>query len=416
MASLTNLYATYGDHPDFVDISEHLLATSGTGPLFTAGAPPPRPLALHDAERPIEVFASLSHVRRAAHLLQGRRVVPHVGLIEEALDDPAFKLAYIQIRRKEDRGGLAPEVDGLPVIRLWFEPYAPIVLAITTLRTIPRLEARDYEVERFPTTDVSIQGAPANTTLYLVRDCLDESKETKALVDKIEAEVALHWRVPDGYILALTEGQDSADFHPPHGSHGHTVWLLPETPPAPAPECPVLTTSTLSAEEVALIGSELTEKTYDENLWCWTGIAPLSGTNDRILSRGKLAPGNERAAKELCRRLEEFLAAGDGKTKTHLVQTHPDEWPRCWTVEGWIDGDPAVVPQEIVVVGAHLDSIDVTAGKQESPGADDDASGIAAVLTIAKTLRALANEYGPPRRSVRFVLGSSGFRVGRVTG
>ncbi|MGZ8779610.1 MAG: M20/M25/M40 family metallo-hydrolase [Thermoanaerobaculia bacterium] len=49
-------------------------------------------------------------------------------------------------------------------------------------------------------------------------------------------------------------------------------------------------------------------------------------------------------------------------------------------------------PEEIVIVGAHYDSVD------ESPGADDNASGVAAMLALA---RRFANER--PARTLRFV-------------
>ena len=61
------------------------------------------------------------------------------------------------------------------------------------------------------------------------------------------------------------------------------------------------------------------------------------------------------------------------------------------------------LPNEIVVLGAHLDSINGSAGgnvSQRAPGADDDASGIA---TLTEVLRiAMANGW-KPRRTVKFM-------------
>ncbi len=63
----------------------------------------------------------------------------------------------------------------------------------------------------------------------------------------------------------------------------------------------------------------------------------------------------------------------------------------------------AELPGEIVVLGAHLDSINGSAGgslTQRAPGADDDASGIA---TLTEVLRiALANGWRP-KRTVKFI-------------
>ena len=61
------------------------------------------------------------------------------------------------------------------------------------------------------------------------------------------------------------------------------------------------------------------------------------------------------------------------------------------------------LPNEIVVLGAHLDSINGSAGgnlAQRAPGADDDASGIA---TLTEVLRiAMANGW-KPKRTVKFM-------------
>lgn len=50
-------------------------------------------------------------------------------------------------------------------------------------------------------------------------------------------------------------------------------------------------------------------------------------------------------------------------------------------------------PNEILVIGAHYDSV------RDSPGADDNASGVAALIEMAKAMRA----NGPAARTVRFV-------------
>ena len=60
-------------------------------------------------------------------------------------------------------------------------------------------------------------------------------------------------------------------------------------------------------------------------------------------------------------------------------------------------------PDEIVVLGAHLDSINGSAGGsvlQRAPGADDDASGIA---TLTEVLRVAMASGWKPRRTVKFM-------------
>ena len=60
------------------------------------------------------------------------------------------------------------------------------------------------------------------------------------------------------------------------------------------------------------------------------------------------------------------------------------------------------IPDEIVVLGAHLDSINAAGGgaTQRAPGADDDASGIA---TLTEVLRIAMASGWKPRRTVKFM-------------
>jgi hypothetical protein len=72
--------------------------------------------------------------------------------------------------------------------------------------------------------------------------------------------------------------------------------------------------------------------------------------------------------------------------------------PTC-NVVGLIQGTDPTLRGEYVVLGAHLDHLGVRGGKV-FPGADDDASGVVALLEIARTLRERAVS---PRRSLLFV-------------
>lgn len=61
------------------------------------------------------------------------------------------------------------------------------------------------------------------------------------------------------------------------------------------------------------------------------------------------------------------------------------------------------LPNEVVVLGAHLDSINVSGGgstSQRAPGADDDASGIA---TLTEVLRIAMASGWKPKRTVKFM-------------
>ena len=76
----------------------------------------------------------------------------------------------------------------------------------------------------------------------------------------------------------------------------------------------------------------------------------------------------------------------------YVVARYPYELNRatCYNLEVTCPG--SVRPAEIVVVGAHYDTVD------ESPGANDNGSGVAALLELARAFAALK-----PERTVRFV-------------
>jgi leucyl aminopeptidase len=106
-----------------------------------------------------------------------------------------------------------------------------------------------------------------------------------------------------------------------------------------------------------------------------------------------------RTSAEWIRSTWDGLAAGRGDVSSELFNcsncsTQPSV---ILTIQG------AELPDEIVVLGAHLDSINGSAGgsnSQVAPGADDDASGIA---TLTEVLRvAMANGWRP-RRTVKFM-------------
>jgi Zn-dependent M28 family amino/carboxypeptidase len=79
---------------------------------------------------------------------------------------------------------------------------------------------------------------------------------------------------------------------------------------------------------------------------------------------------------------------GYGCTVTH--QNYQVHGVPCANIEVEVAGSAR--PDELIVLGAHYDTV------RSSPGADDNASGVAALLEITKMLRALS-----PRYSVRCV-------------
>lgn len=97
--------------------------------------------------------------------------------------------------------------------------------------------------------------------------------------------------------------------------------------------------------------------------------------------------------------LEPAWAQTDGKRLFFQPVPSPrPEVPECRNVVALLRGSDPTLRDEFVTLGAHLDHL----GKIEGvayPGANDDASGCAAVMEAARVLAA-----APPKRSVLFVL------------
>lgn len=77
----------------------------------------------------------------------------------------------------------------------------------------------------------------------------------------------------------------------------------------------------------------------------------------------------------------------------------PTQWDA--NIVGYLKGADRALRDEIVVVSAHYDHIGMeppAVGDSVNNGADDDASGVAAMLEVAASLRR-----SPPRRSILFV-------------
>jgi carboxypeptidase Q len=98
---------------------------------------------------------------------------------------------------------------------------------------------------------------------------------------------------------------------------------------------------------------------------------------------------------EVQRQLLERLVRQDAGPRLRLnIATQFTDGPvSAENVVGEIEG--AVHPEEVVLVGAHLDSWDL------SPGATDDGTGVAAVLAAAKAIHISGVR---PDRTIRFVL------------
>ena len=146
--------------------------------------------------------------------------------------------------------------------------------------------------------------------------------------------------------------------------------------------------------------AKITPATMMERIERYSGVRPLTGTDPvRIRSRhlANLDGDNQRVVAALADELEKI---GQGRLKVRLVQfSH-----RGISLHN-VEAELAGAGPELVLVTAHLDSTaadnsDFDEAHGAAPGADDDASGVAAVLAAAGS--------SSPCRRLRRCLAASG--------
>lgn len=81
-----------------------------------------------------------------------------------------------------------------------------------------------------------------------------------------------------------------------------------------------------------------------------------------------------------------------------------DKSKRTMNIAGLLEGSDEKLKDEYLIIGAHLDHTGGQAGKIYFPGANDNASGSAGVLEMA---RAFVNSGEKPKRSILFILFSN---------
>jgi Zn-dependent M28 family amino/carboxypeptidase len=86
--------------------------------------------------------------------------------------------------------------------------------------------------------------------------------------------------------------------------------------------------------------------------------------------------------------LQQFTTAPNYLQPFHFPQDDAEKMGV--NVVGWLEGSR--FPQEFIVISAHLDHLG-TQGKQVYLGADDNASGVAAMLALGKNLQGLSSVY-----------------------
>lgn len=376
------------------------------------------------------LFVSDNALARRAAIAVGMRTTPHpLFALATAEERPVF---WVRINLSFD---LALSDLASPSTLLELAPLhvatEHLLLAMATTKAVAMLKQLGCTVETY--------GEVGTTSAYLLRDDRpapadhistglaplrpsqpDEQRAAAAFayvtgeLNGFTAAVMSLGAAPRGVYLAAEAGTLVEELHIPGAHHGHTERLLIDSSLLNAGSYRGVTvsagfSSNYSARLLATLEREITADFMRTQIGRLSGAAPLSTlSDDVIVSRHIAHAGNAKAVKyvetELSRlgfqvRLQEFDYRGT----------------RLQNIEAYFDASGA---DEVVLISAHLDSTasfghfigvdglprDYNPAHDPAPGADDDASGVAAVLGAARALRALLDEAELPTRSMRFVL------------
>ncbi|HVZ95027.1 MAG TPA: M20/M25/M40 family metallo-hydrolase [Phycisphaerales bacterium] len=134
----------------------------------------------------------------------------------------------------------------------------------------------------------------------------------------------------------------------------------------------------------------------------WTGpLPPLTETETRLAGalreHVEVLAGQAGSRSLFYPRLQAEAASyiraaliGAGFADTAIAESFPERGTGAPNLEAAVEG--TTHPNEIIVIGAHYDAF------QGTPGADDNASGVAALLELARSFR-----HRPQPRTLRFV-------------
>lgn len=218
---------------------------------------------------------------------------------------------------------------------------------------------------------VTVAAEKAETLpLLVVRAAEGEGDGVVPLVEELGETVD---RVGDQFVVR------AAQLPPPVRAltdAGAWVEKFPPLPASPEPSVERDERSVIGAEELGGLAAAVDGDRLEATIADLQGMSSTDGTG--IGTRHYTTPGNVMAAEYLYSRFAELGAApryedfitGDGLLALNVVAELP--------------GDD---PSQVFLVLGHFDSInDLGQGQGEAPGADDNASGIAAMLEIARLL------------------------------
>ncbi|PVE20699.1 hypothetical protein DC522_30755 [Microvirga sp. KLBC 81] len=359
---------------------------------------------------------------RAYAIEAGFVACPHPLLARDVLNEHALWYARIVAPDSPETSDAdwREALTELPLVPLHVAGVGgTVVYAITTSEVLDSLaHAADGPLASLNVDVLGTADLPKRTDLFILRD--DAAAGSGFLSPRGEAAELFIAPSPakpplaikataEGIVVALPPDQSLEELHFSQTRHGHTLKLLPD--PAllkVARKAPIgfatghfkAVVPTLPDEIAQELGKIQGPVLLDRIERYSNKKPPGSGADKNIESRHVDHPDNKRAVTALA---AEFEKLGSGRMDVSFHQfTHRGQ--TLHNVEAELRGES----EELVLVTAHLDSTAANkkpyhAAQHPAPGADDDASGVAAVLTLAERILAITAG-ARPARTIRFVL------------
>jgi hypothetical protein len=364
------------------------------------------------------LFVGEDSQERSYAMEAGWRVVPHPRFVWEVLNGSRLRYIRVTVPIEQSEKKWRQIMIDLPIVPLHVTgERGTKVYAIATTGAAARLDDLGFEVDRLGRED-----DPLTTELYLLRD--DRQTRTGFLAPQgssahfFTKDEESNWVLSssqEGLYVALPAGRSVEQYHFEEAKHGHNLKLLADLSllepfgegdnarTASFLQAPTVEPSLNDLELEKL--KTITPDSIREYLERYAGVKPLDeSTGIKIKSRHIHSSDIGLVTKALAQDLEK-IGSGDFSIK---MDRFVHEGRELNNVEAELRGGES---EEIVLVTAHLDSTAASShasgeykpDRDPAPGADDDASGVAAVLAIADAIKKLA-AINPPKRTIRFVL------------
>ena len=365
------------------------------------------------------VFVGEDALERRFAREAGLRVAPHPLLALAVAQGEALR--YVRVTAPETIAGgewRSTLLDAGVVPLHVTGPGGTVVYAIASSAAIVRVMNMRFIVQLLGADDL-----PADTDLFLLRD--DLAERTGFLTAEGQAAALMTDPVKRNWVVASSTeglhvavpGRESVDgLHLPVARHGHNLKLPPDPTllhpfgNGPNMRAAAFTSGAAFAErdltddelaKLAGISAAVVGGYVDR----FAGAIPLDGNGAApVVTRHSASADNTRVVEAIAEELEQI---GGGAFTVRLMP---------FTFGGRtlhnVEADWHGVRPELVIVSAHLDSTAAAShgagappyrpAVDAAPGADDDASGVAGVLAVARALRSMP--VAKPEHSLRFVL------------